>query len=835
MRARSLVPLAALLAGCALDPLSSGGCPTPEPCFPGLSAEVTVKRDADGIPHVYAANDLDLFYASGYLQAVDRLFQMEITRRRALGRRAEILGAGAYGDDRIVRLLDIPRLGAENVEKLRAEAPEHHALLLAWIAGVNARIEEVRSGAVPLPPGFSDFGFEPEPWEPRDPFAIGKLILFGNANQLEFDVLATAIAELFPDLFGTVPFFAPIRDAFTMAPSEIPGSPQPFELPPPPPAPAKPAPADLRDRLRAFQAQLRELRPGASNNWAVRPEHTDTGRSLIAGDPHQGLRSPSLMWAHHLNSADAGGAFDVVGWTFVGTPGISLGHNRHLAWTATTTYPDIMDLFDVPVSSGQVTVGAQTVAVVKREETIAIAGAEPITFQVEDVPGQGVLLPNDLFPVDLVGAGHRVLFHWTGEEPTSEASAFLRYDTAQTLDDFDDAADAMELGCFNWIAATADGVTYRSSPRVPDRGDPSVHPPAFRMMDGTDPAALWDGTFLDGSRLPHGRGEARGFVYSANNDPWGFTKDGKLEGDPFYFGVYFDPGTRASRIEGTLADFVSKGQKIGVADMKALQEDTYSILAEEVLPYLSAAHDAIAGDPDLAEFAARPDLDLLVGALEAWDRRMDRDAGEPVVLHALVHFFARKAVADDLALFFEAVLDAEPLFPIKFSIFALRDQAPLLPAGKKNRLLLEALDEASAFLVERFGDVDPAGYAWKDVHFTSFGSIAGPTLEGGLLATNGGIGTVNVSSSSFFDGSGAVVPQFVSGSGSIYRMVASFDADGTPRAEFNLPRGNVGDPGSPHWDDLSDDWANGEYRLLRFRAEDVDAATAETLVIAPAP
>ena len=122
--------------------------------FPGLSAPVEILIDDRGIPHIYGQVDLDVMYASGYQMATDRLFQMDLMRRRALGRQAEVLGPDFVGQDRISRIFDIPRWGAANVERLRSEEPEIYRRIVAWVAGVNARIAEVNAGEVPLPYGF---------------------------------------------------------------------------------------------------------------------------------------------------------------------------------------------------------------------------------------------------------------------------------------------------------------------------------------------------------------------------------------------------------------------------------------------------------------------------------------------------------------------------------------------------------------------------------------------------------------------------------------------------------------------------------------------------------
>ena len=167
------------VSGCAGDPRSDG-----EPAPP-----VEIIVDDMGVPHVYAATDEDLFFGYGYQLATDRLLQLEMWRRFAHGRRAEVLGAdfkGSFGatalhDDKLVRLFDLPRWGKLDAELMRSEHPDRWKLLQAWRSGINRRVEEVRSGAVPRPFGFGadQLDFLPEAWSEDDPLIVQKMIQLG--------------------------------------------------------------------------------------------------------------------------------------------------------------------------------------------------------------------------------------------------------------------------------------------------------------------------------------------------------------------------------------------------------------------------------------------------------------------------------------------------------------------------------------------------------------------------------------------------------------------------------------------------------------------------------
>jgi penicillin G amidase len=846
----TLVPLAMLATGCgdgdppACDP-SQSAC-TSGPTFPGLTGEVRILRDDLGVVHVYGGADADVFYGAGYAQAVDRLFQMDLTRRRALGRRAEVLGASAVSEDELLRRVGIGRWGQANADLLLADHPDEHALLVAWVAGVNARIAEVKTGAAPLPYGFGpdELDYLPEEWTEGDALAIGKLILFGNANQIEYEILATILRDYFTEIYETVPLYAPLYESFVVPPDERPetgaqplGGSWPYssERGQPDDRFGRALPPDAAAKLAAFAEKMAPIRPGASNNWAIAGDLTDTGTPLIAGDPHQGLMSPSLMWAHHMNSADGGGTIDVAGFAFVGVPGVQLGHNRDLAWTATTNYPDVMDLWSVAVSDGVAALGGQSVPVQTTEEQILVRDEDPRTITVEEIPGFGVLLPDDLAPVPVTPLGFRLLVGWPGFRPTQEAHAFFGMAGASTLDDFDAAVDQMEIGNFNFVAASAEGITYRSSPLVPKRAGVGPDYEPYAVLDGSDPNKLWTGEYLPLEQMPNSRDPERGWLTSANNDPFGFTSDSSLVGDAFYFGIFFDPGTRAARIESEIERLIAEDGAISVEDAQALQTDAYTMFADTFVPALEAALANVATDPALAEFEGREDLVTLTAALAAWDRHMVRSSSAAVAYQAFAYFATRRAIGDDLSIAFDAIIQANAIYVLKIAAqtlngaFAGADD--LLQEGR-DHILLSALADTSDFLTARFGSIEPSAYTWADFHGTRFGSIWGEELDGGFVPTDGGDGTVNVSGAKFFEEEAEPVERLESGGGAIYRMVASIGEDGVPRAVINYPRGNSGDPTSPHWDDTLGDWVEGNYRPLAFEAADLTTATEE-IVLGP--
>lgn len=834
---------------------SSGGSETGEELgdpelFPGLRAEVEILIDDRGIPHIYAEHDRDLFYAAGYQMATDRLFQIDLMRRRAYGRGAEVLGESKVDEDKISRLFNFKRWGALDAERLKKEAPADYALFSAWTAGVNARIDEVVAGKAPLPYGFGpdEADYQPERWDNVDSFVIAKLLMFGNSNTLEYEFLASVVKRIAPDAYGSIELLRPGMPVFTVPPEDRPaasgGAPRPDA--PGPDALTKlkataakvvpPGSAAALDRMHRALSGFHVL---GSNNWAVDGRFTDNGKPIICNDPHQPLQSPNLMYAQHLNSADAGGAFDAAGFGFAGAPGVQLGHNRHVQWAATTGFADCMDLYSVSTDGKTINAGGKKVPIVVRSEEIKVKDGVAVTLKVSDVDGYGVLLGDALpFPEGLVvDAGRHLLVNWTGFRATNEAAAFLGMGRSASVKEWEIAVEKMEVGTFNWLGADKDGISYHLSTLIPDRGDPSQHEMPYTVVDGDDKSYYWTGKHLGPDKLPRSHADKTGFIVTANNEPFGFTADGDVHNDPWYYGAFYDPGYRASRVETRLKELTKKG-KVSIADLQGVQTDTHSGLSEQLLPLLAEVYARVPTDDALMVFRDRPELDTLVKLLTIdWDRTMQQDQAGALAFHAFAHFLATGVYKDDLLLTFGPIMDASAVTALKLTALAVTDQFPDgdgVMQGGRDLLVMSALSDTAVWLSAEFGAVNPAMYSWGERHGTGFRNPFGGELDGGWIATHGGEDTVNVSATKFYvSGTTDVNKRFESNDGPLFRVVTRFLDDGTPEAYMNFPRGNSGDPKSPHFADTVEDWRNGVYTKYPYSRAEVEATKPTRIVLKP--
>lgn len=817
-----------------------------------LSADVDVVLDSMGVPHIYAQSDTDALFGSGYMVARMRLFQIELVRRQAWGRQAELLGEDRFAQDVASRTLNFARYGSETRRRMEAEYPEVARLLRAYVAGINLHIDRVRRGEEPLPAEFAAdaLNYQPERFSDDDPYVIGKMLSLGMSSSLDSEILATLLRTLAP-AFNDFPLSMPTRPAYTM-----PGASQITPLRPP--GQVDPAlPPYQHPQAAAIAQALARYRPIApvtgSNNWAVAGRHTDNGRPLLAGDPHQPLRSPSRFFAQHLSSVEHGGSLDVIGFAFAGTPGVQLGHNRHVGWTATTNFADVMDLWrvktEVSAAGEQAQIGQDTVPVQRRREIIRIraAGGLPAIrdgvgsereVAIGEVGEFGVFLPDEMLPVArflLVGSNDEILLRWTGQAATREARMYLSLDQATSLEQWDAAAQQLDVGAVNLIAADQSRIRYRVHANVPRRDAVKAGRTPWMIMDGRDATTLWTGQFLSDAELPSALDPERGYLCSANNDPWGFTGDGRVDNDPFYYGNFYDPGDRAARIEGELRRLIrERSGRISADDMKALQGDAYSQVADDLLPPLFDAVRAIGSDPALDPYKARPDLVALAARLQGWDRRMLRDSTEAAIFFAFAHFATERAVGDDYGPFMARIWQAEPAFAYKPLRLALRDVPGTtgLLQGNKSAILLAGLADAYDWLKRRFPGGAPESsraFAWRDLHTARFEHVLGERWHAGSFPVDGSVGTVNVSSSPLSDGEGRPVDVSASHDGSLYRMVVRFDDRGQPRAEVNFTLGNDGHRDSRFYLDQQEAWQNLRYAPLRFEKSDVEAAAVARL------
>lgn len=638
--------------------------------LPGLKAAARVVRDVDGIAHVQARNEHDLFFLQGYVHAQDRLFQMDVNRRTADGTLAELLGPGALANDVQLRTIGLGRSGERTRQALLADAGAGDpvsvgvlAAMRAYAEGVNAFLDRAN---VPLPPEYPALELtQVRRWEVVDSINIGKLIAFGLSfdlddiqNSQRLGAFQAALgpqagaALFFQDLFRSQPF----DPAATVPDSGGDGSPGPGKgkaAKPPSPAAAGAAhevDAAVRELARRFLERagqaptlktILENDRGArgSNNWGVAGSLTASGSPIIANDPHLALDHPSTFYPMHLSAP----GYDAIGSGFAGAPFVIVGHNRDIAWGPTTNPLDVTDVYleqlvpDPASPSGLSTLfqgQPEHVIPIPQQWFANVIGdgvADNLTLANQDV---ALIVPrrNNGPIVQALPGGQALSVQFTGFSPTRELETFYVWNKARNLDDFRNGLRRFDFGSQNWAYADRRGnLAYFTSGEMPVRADlaagSSALPPFF-IRDGQSGLFEWlpvldpqPGQVLPyeiypESAMPSVVNPINGWFVNANNDPAGNTLDNDPLNDahPDVPGIYYlNPGYasgfRAGRITERLRRLFETGDgKVTAVDMADVQADVGLLDAGFFAPRLiQALADAQAPDADPELAAAAAD------------------------------------------------------------------------------------------------------------------------------------------------------------------------------------------------------------------------------------
>lgn len=822
----------------------------------GLSAPVRVVRDANGVPHVYAATTRDLFMAQGWLHASERMWQMEIWRRIGSGRLSELFGPDQLATDRFIRVLGW-RQAAE--ADLAATSAEGRLALEAYVAGVNAWLES--HPELPLPfviagflgPGGGLAGFRPEPWTVIDTLSWQKVQAYSLGSDIDRELFRhlaqhsarpdpisdEALAKLLPGYDMTRPVVVP-TDAAPSVPARV------------EPRVAGSA-SDLAAAIAILDADrgLRDVLglPGGtfnsagllgSNAWAVAPSRSATGRALLANDPHLGISMPSVWYLVGLHCRPVGPdcPYELAGAGFPGGPGIILGHNARIAWGLTNVGPDVMDIFEEtvdPDDRNRYLYKGESLAFEERVETIGLAGGGsetlvirstvhgPVISDVVDELESGTYYGDPDHP----GAVYAVAWAATAE-PDRTFDAVLAVSRAQDWQAFREALRDFGAPSQTYVYADVDGhIGVQVPGRIPIRaaGD------GTRPVPGEDGAYDWSG-WVPFDEMPFLYDPPSGLIVAANNLP--------SDGGPF-LGRDFDPGYRAERLAGLLGD-----APVSTALSHRLQADD---VLTRAAPVIAATSGATPQTDD-----GRRVLEVIRGWLG--DLRCSTDSAGCAAYEAFEYRLLRGLVDDELAGSIEAPEIASRWVGSEVSHEALvrlvaapadawwDDTRTADRVETRDDIMARALDEAGADLRATLGD--PAGWTWGRIHSVTFreetlgASGIGPLealFNRGPYPAPGSCTTINkicgrIASVYPPDGETADLRAvFAATSSPSYRLVIDMgDLDG---ASFIQTTGQSGLPFDRHYGDLIDDWLGNTGLVIPWSDAAVDGAARHELVLQP--
>lgn len=765
-----------------------------------VQAPVVVRYDERLVPHIYAQNEHDLFFAQGFVTARHRLWQMEFTALFASGQLSEVLGERALALDVSQRRKGLG-YAAELSQAEFLRDPRTNAVLQAFTDGVNAYIEQLSYRDYPVEYKLLDYA--PTPWTPMRSALILKYmadLLTGSDTDVAMtkvyqELGVVTLWEDFPDRIDVdstaiVPVTKWDSPNFILDTASAPWIPvwppkvaetHRFSFLPVSDSAAVPSVSSdsmsfsfLPEKKSSFSRPSVPTGPEArgSNNWAVSSRKSATGAPLLANDPHLPLNLPSIWFEMHLHAPD----FDCYGVSIPGTPTLIIGFNNRVAWGVTNGTIDVKDWYTVTFKDErreEYLYDQRWLPVTYREERIKVRGREEIIDTVR------YTLYGPISYEDTLIAGKRtgLAMRWTGHDPANELLTFYLLNKAKGYEDYREALTYFACPAQNFVYADVAGnIALVQQGRIPLRW-----PGQGKMvMDGHQPAFQWQG-FWDEPWIPQVKNPSRGYVFSANQHP----TDGQF---PLYYTGWFEP-YRHQRI----AELLAQPGLFSVEDMQRFQLDEVVIRARTFLPELLLhLSDSVKQLPE-----ARPWLD----SLEVWDFRYHAFSSLPT-------FFET---------WYEEVMQA--LLVDYQQKFLLSPQPDALFRKWKKQPHADWVTDGFLKTLDLFTEPAPY-YAWwkeKETRLQHMAKI--PAFGSEILAVGGNEHALNAITSTH---------------GPSWRMVVSLEK--SPHGWGVYPGGQSGNPGSPFYLSHTAIWAKGAYYPLERTAPDawLARASAGVLTLKPA-
>ena len=745
-----------------------------ELAVPGLERPVEVLRDRWGIPYLSADSLEDLWFAQGFVQASERLFQIELALRAANGRLAGWFGEVSIPADRFARTVGFHRIGALEIGRWSEDSL---TMLRRFVDGARAWV-----AAMPAPPlEHRLLAVEPDLPEGLEPWAaVFAYIAWGLSGNWDRELLRLRLSE------------RPGADPDALLPPARPGS---AELTAATTAGLDALADGLLDRLPRPSAQ-------GSNNWVVAGSRTASGAPLLANDPHLLVQQPAAWFETHLRAP----AYEVRGVAFPFAPGILIGTTGHHAWGLTIASGDVQDLYverlDDDETAAEFDGGWEPLLV--HAESIEVRGADPFTFEVRETRHGPIL---DTAAVGVAGTEFEPVdgtfaLRWTAADGVVEPWTFVEMAQAASFEEFRRAVHGFGCPGLNIGYADARTIGYQCTGRFPVR----------RAGDGSAPVPGWTSehewdAWVPFDELPWSVDPEGGVIATANH---------RVHDDayPHLLGLDFHPPFRANRI----ADVLRETEALSIELSVALQVDTVSLPARRLLPRLR--------EVDATSDAGRWGLELL----RDWDGDLAAGSAGAAVYETWLGEIAARVLGRDAdpETFARYFAWREPFVCMALPAMLERDEPP--PGGGTwAELLGAALEDALAGLEARLGP-ERDTWRWGAIHHARFAHPMArlPGVGEVFVAAEHELGgdeqtvlQAGVDARLGFDA--VVVPS--------WRFVTDLgDADASVAV---LTTGQSGNPASPHWNDQAGLWASGGVRPAPFTRLAVEAVADRSLRLSP--
>ncbi len=754
----------------------------------GLNAPVTVRRDQWGVPHIDAAGELDAYFAVGFCQGQDRAAQLEVLWRLTRGRLAEWVGPVALIADRMSRRIGFRRAGESQLSVI---APEAHAAFEAFAAGINTA---TTIGLHEKPHEFAIVGGQPSAWDAADVLGLLKLQSFLLPSN--WDVELARLRIVLADGVDALRALDPVQ------PSSHDGE---FS-------------ASLNAVLDAFSSDLAALqahlpRGGGSNNWAIAGSRTESGKPLLASDPHLSPTCPAPWHLMHVRTPQ----WEAAGAALVGTPGIAIGHNGFCAWGVTAGLTDNSDFFVESLGPNGTTTPCEVV-----KEVIPVKGQPDVVEEVQITPRGPILTP--VLPDIPLALSLSAI--WLEARPVD---AFFGAPTARSFDEFRAHFHQWPALPLNVAYADVEGnIGWQLVGELPvRRGGHGLLPRPAELPD-----TGWSGT-VPFEQMPFVTNPPCGYLATANDPPiWHEAQTGSEGQKPHlarppvaWLGADYIDDYRARRIRERLAQ---RDAGWTLADCAALQLDQQSIPWREMRETVLAL-----GSTDRH---TREGLALLAD----WDGVVESESPAAAVYELFVSEMCVRVAKAKAPAAWRVAVGEDAMGIVGYNLLVDRRVSQLSrlvreqPAGWFVSWPAE-MEQALAEAVRRLRrECGPGSAYWAWGHARPL--VLDHPLFGkhrwlkrafnlGPIPWGGDANTVSQA---------AVRPaEPTSGIHNLANMRCVFDLANLSQSTFVLAGGESGNPTSPHYDDQLALWQRGESFVMPWEQAAVIRAAVETLRLIP--
>ncbi len=683
--------------------------------LPGLTSEVEVIYDNYGIPHIYAANEEDLFYSFGYIHARDRLFQMEILRRLADGRLSELFGEPALASDRFFRMLSFREHAKLTIAEVYKDpqAPFVKAAN-AYLKGIN---EYIKNGKTPVE--FTLAGIPRTPFTLEDIEIIAGYMGYTFVGAFKTEAVATTIAEKlgndylldvmsnWPDSCLKIPVQAGENKGLVSPAENL---------------------TVLANRIDRISDDLPYPPFFGSNGWVISGKKTKSGKPILANDTHIAFAQPSVWYEAHLECP----GFRIYGNFLAGTPVPALGHSDKGGWGITMFENDDADFFHEkpnPQNARQVWYKDHWEDLKVRNEIIKVKGRPDDTLEIKR-SRHGYIMNGML--KDINDYSDPIALWWVYHQfPSRHMQVFYNLSHAGDIKDAATAVEPLTSPGLNFMwADTAGNIGWWAAGKLPVR--PSHVNPQL-ILDGStgndDPTGWLD--FKDNPQIIN---PARGVLYTANNQPDDMGK-GLVAG-------YYVPSNRAERIEELLftgkTDWTEEDARKMIDDVTTT---SYARLLKKILPAIDKRK-------------LTPEATTAFNVLMKWDGLHELNNIEPTIYYRFLYNIYENAFEDELGSESFHAMESTISLKRNTTAFLLNDSSKwwndVHTADKETRsmILANSLNEAMVQIHHDLGK-DTSAWAWKNVHTLQHKHpmgilpVVGKFFNVGPIPVNGGRETIN--------------------------------------------------------------------------------------------